>query len=450
MSDTNVLLVVADSLRAANTSLLGYRRETTPFLDDFAAESTVYTQARAPSNWTVPSHVSLFTGHHAAAHEFEITERLQTGHTIWEELAEHGYDTGLFSDNPFLTGHESGLDRPFETVRATPESWDDTYDTGGELGDWPNGFYYADRLLEWTDDRDSPWAACLNLMDTHRPYEPRAAYDTWSDDSVRAIQEEMGYKWHWEFFAGTLSLGFASLLESIYDGAIRQADAIFERLVATLDERGTLDDTLVVFTADHGEGLGEPTALDAEPPAVSHRLGTHDTLFHVPLVVRAPGQRAGRTVDSLATLTAFPEAVRALALGERPVDGGAFVAPDGRAVASQRPITAGMRREAERICGSAEPYAKRTDVVYEDRPGDRVHKRARWGPDAYETVRRGRTEATDRGAVTVDSVLAARDAVTGESVSLGDPLADVTEFTDASDPEFADGLEDRLDALGYR
>lgn len=450
MTDTNVLLVVADSLRAANTSLLGYRRETTPFLEDFAAEATVYTQARSPSNWTVPSHVTTFTGHEAAAHEFEITDRLQLGHTIWETLADRGYDTGLFSDNPFLTAHESGLDRPFEHAEGTPDEWDPAYDTGGNLGEWPNGFHYAERLLEWTGERDGPWAACVNLMDTHRPYEPVAEYDEWSDDSVRALQEEMGYKWHWEFFAGNLSLGFAQLLETIYDGAIRQADAIFERIVAGLAERDELDDTLVVFTSDHGEGLGEPTALAAEPPAVSHRLGTHDELFHVPLVVRAPGQRAGRRVHDLATLSRFPDVVRALALDERPVDGGAFVADEGRAVASQRPITAAMREEAERICGSAAPYAKRTDVVYDDRPGDRVLKRARWGPDAYETLRRGRREAEDRGEIDADAVLAARDEVVGEAVTLGDPLDEIAEFADASDNEFADDLEDRLDALGYR
>ncbi|MEZ3143061.1 sulfatase [Halobaculum sp. MBLA0143] len=449
MTDYNVLLVIADSLRAANTSALGYRRETTPFLSAFASEATVYTQARAPSNWTVPSHVSMFTGHDAAAHEFEITDRFRLGHTIWEELAERGYDTGLFSDNPFLTAHESGLDRPFQTAEGTPESWDETYDTGGSLGDWPNGFYYADRLLEWADGRDR-WAACLNLMDTHRPYEPRAAYDEWSDDRVRALQEEMGYKWHWEFLAGEVSLGFASLLEAIYDGGVRQADAIFEQLLAGLDDAGTLEDTLVVFTSDHGEGLGEATALESEPPAVSHRLGTHDNLFHVPLVVRAPGQRRGRRVDDLATLTAFPDAVRALALGEAPVDGGAFVADDGVALASQRPITAAMREEAERICGSATPYARRADVVYEDRPGDAVVKRARWGPDGYETLRRGRREATDRGEIDGDRVVAARDDHRGSSVTLGEPLDEITEFADASDNEFAEGLDERLDALGYR
>lgn len=458
MTDTNVLLVVADSLRAANTSLSGYRRATTPFLDDFAAESTVYTQARSPSNWTVPSHVSLFTGHDAASHDFEITDRLQTGHTIWEELTEQGYDTGLFSDNPFLTAHESGLDRPFETVESTPDEWDEKYDTNGNLGDWPNGFYYADQLLDWTENKSDPWAACINLMDTHRPYEPLAEYDEWSDDSVRGLQEEMGFKWHWEFFAGNVSLGFAALLEAIYDGAVRQADAIFEKLVAGLDEQGTLDDTLVVFTSDHGEGLGEETALDSEPPAVSHRLGTHDNLFHVPLVVRAPGQRSGREVHDLATLTNFPDAVRSLALDERPVDGGAFVAGgdgtdargEGRAVASQRPITAEMRQEAERICGSAEPYSKRTDVVWEDRPGDRVLKRARWGEDAYETLRRGRNEADDRGEIPVETVTDALDEIRGESVTLGDPIEEITEFAEDYKNEFADDLEDRLDALGYR
>lgn len=448
MTDANVLLVVADSLRARNTSVSGYRRETTPTLEAFAEEATVYGQARAPSNWTVPAHVSMFTGTPVAAHEFSLTDRLTAGHTIWETLADRGYDTGLFSDNPFLTGHESGLDRTFEHSEGTPDSWDPEHDTNGSLGEWPNGFHYADRLTEWVTDREQPWAACLNLMDTHRPYEPLAQYDEWSDDSVRALQEEMGFKWHWEFLSGRVSPAFAETLETIYDGAIRQVDAIFEQLIEGLAETGELDDTLVVFTADHGEAFAEATPMQSEPLAVSHRIGTHDAMYHVPLVVRAPGQRRARRVDELASLTRFPAAVRELALDETRTDGPAFGVEE--AVATQFPITAEMRQEAERICGSAEPYAKRADVAFENRPGDRVLRRARWGTEAVETLVRGRRETTDRGSIPVAEVERRVDRLAGESVSYGEPIENVTEFADDYKNEFADDLEDRLNALGYR
>lgn len=61
----NVLL---DSARAQNMSLYGYERETTPYLETLAERATVYEQARAPARWTLPSHVSLFTGLETAQH----------------------------------------------------------------------------------------------------------------------------------------------------------------------------------------------------------------------------------------------------------------------------------------------------------------------------------------------------------------------------------------------
>jgi arylsulfatase/arylsulfatase A len=442
----NVLLVVADSLRARNVSALGYRRETTPFLESFSREATVYTQARSPSNWTVPSHVSLFTGYEVAEHGLDHTTELDPGHTVFEELAERGYETGLFSDNPFLTEHESALDGPFGHVRGTPESFDAEYETNGSLGDWPNGFWYAERTLEWVEERKGPWAACVNLMDTHRPYEPLAEYDAWSDDRIRAIQEAMGFKWHWAFLSGELSLGFARLLESVYDGAVRQVDAIFERLMAGLDDQGALDDTLVVFCGDHGEGFGEPTAHPAEPPAVSHRIGTHDVMYHVPLVVRAPGQRRGRVVHDLAGLTPFPEVVRSYATGEGVVDGPGFSRPE--LVASQAPIGPMMREEAERVCGDAEPFARHARLVYRDRPGDEARKWGAWGEDAYRSLVRGRRETTDEVPVDAREVT---DAFSDLSpVDIGTPLEEFTEFEGDSETEFADDLDARLEALGYR
>lgn len=447
MTRSNVLLVVADSLRARSTSLLGYRRETTPFLDDFADEATVYKQARAPSNWTIPSHVSMFTGHEVPAHRFGMSDELDPGHTVFEELADAGYDTGLFTDNPFLVGHECNLEVGFETTESTPDAFAEKYATNGALGEWPNGFYYADRLLDWTDGREE-WAACINLMDAHRPYEPLAEYDEWSDDSVRAIQEEMGFKWHWEFYNGDLPLGFADLLASIYDGGVRQVDAIAEQVVEGLAAQGQLDDTLVVVTGDHGEAFGDPSALDTEPPGVAHRIGTHESMYHVPLLVRAPGQRRGRRVDDLAHLTAFPDAVRTHALDEGRLDGAAFVADGGQAVAAQYPIDEGMREAAETFCGDADPFAKAAELVYEDRPGDAVGKRARWGEDAYETLVRGRAELTDRGRIDATEIEAVVDGA--ERVEVGTELDDYTRFSDQYETDVTEGVGDRLDALGYR
>jgi arylsulfatase A-like enzyme len=113
----NVLLVILDSVRARNTSLQGHANETTPFLSELASEATTFTQARAPSTWSLPSHVSLFTGLHPAEHRVTGRDvRLEPGHTVWEHLRdEHGYATGVFSSNPFLCAAPVGLESAFET-----------------------------------------------------------------------------------------------------------------------------------------------------------------------------------------------------------------------------------------------------------------------------------------------------------------------------------------------
>lgn len=73
ISCMNILLLVADSLRAENTSLHGYHRDTTPFLDELADESIVYDTAIAPSIWSLPSHASIWTGLHADEHRLYST-----------------------------------------------------------------------------------------------------------------------------------------------------------------------------------------------------------------------------------------------------------------------------------------------------------------------------------------------------------------------------------------
>lgn len=463
MSTTpNVLVVIADSLRAKSVSAFGGRRETTPFLSAFSTEATTYTQARSHSNWTLPSHASLFTGSSTAAAQFDIDTRLAPHQTIFEELAADGYQTSLFTDNPFLIDHQTGLDNAFTTAVGSPETFDTKYETNGSLGDWPNGFWYADQLLSWSADQTTPWAACLNLMDTHRPYEPQPAYDIWSDERIRQIQSEMGFKWHWEFLSGNVSLGFAKLLETIYYGAVRQVDAIFEQLVETLRDRGTLDNTLIIFTSDHGEAFGAETALSNEPPAISHRIGTHELLYHVPLFVRLPratntsastASTGGTVISDLAELAGIPRLIRSVVADNNDSDidpQHAICAKDGVTVATQLPIPAGMQREAARICETADPYTKRADIIYSQRSDGTILKQARWGEDAYETLITGQFEREDMGQIDTPTVIdaVASDHKTSE-ISINS-IDEYDEFAEQYSNEFAEELEDQLEALGYR
>lgn len=375
----NVLLVVLDSVRAKNCSLYGAARPTTPFLESLAAESITYTQARAPSNWSLPSHVSIFTGFEAHEHRLTVHDRLRPGNTVFESLAEAGYETGLFTENGFLNGHSSGIQECFDTVTGVPDEYDETYDTAS-LNPGPDGFYYADQLLDWTAEQDGEWAACLNVMDSHRPFEPREEYDMWGDEQARQLQADLDVRWEWQFYGDTHPYWRLAGLESLYDGGIRQADAVAKRTIETLRQRGELDDTLVVVCGDHGDGFGEPGRLPDEPNAVSHIIPMHEELLHVPLLVRPPGGTAGEMCHEPAALTQFPAVVEAYVDGDP--SGAAFATE--RVVSSKQPVTADLRDRFEDACGDVTPFTAASHAVYTNEEGRSVRKRYHWGDEGLE------------------------------------------------------------------
>jgi arylsulfatase/arylsulfatase A len=410
MNRPNVLLVVLDSVRAANVSLLGYEEPTTPVLERFARWATTYRQARAPGTWSLPSHVSLFTGRSVPDHGVTIEDRLDPGHTVFEELAGRGYETGVFSSNVYITAHPVGIGEAFDTVCGVPREFPDANAIPGEFEmSHPDGFWYADRFHEWVEGRTGPWAACVNVMDGHRPYLPRPEYDGWGDDDARQVQRELGRgEFVWNFYGGRYPYWYLSALEGLYDGAIRQADAVAERILEGLGDR--LENTLVVVCADHGDGLGERSAVEGGPRCIAHTLGTHEALLHVPLVVKLPGQHQAKEIDDLATLQRFPDAVRAVVDGDdghkgRTVEGrpdeGLFVAEGGTCLVSRGEIDGPKLRAAREYCGDGyEGYVARASVVYEDRDvgvgkveswGDRAAASTVYGPRAV--VREGEADA---------------------------------------------------------
>ena len=429
----NVLLVVLDSVRARNCSLYRYRRRTTPYLESLAAESTVYTQARAPSNWSLPSHVSLFTGLETHEHRVTVHDRLREGHSVFEQLADRGYATGLFTENGFLASHAVGLKACFQTVETVPEQYPAAYDTG-DRNPGPDGYYYADKLVSWITETDCPWAACLNLMEAHRPYEPRDRFDRWGDTDAWDFQRSLPTRWEWEFHDGPAEYDRLMALQSLYDGAIRQTDAVLERVVESLRRTGRLEETLLVVCSDHGDGFGEPGMIAHEPPAVSHIVPMNEPLLHVPLVVRPPGGSDRRPVSAPARLTAFPTVVED-AIEGRDTSGG-FVADC--VYATKQPVTGDLRERYRRRCESVSPYAAASRAVYRpdpDVPGA-VRKRYFWGQAGVSCRIRHAGHVRRLDDVAPGCIDAGFDA----------PTADVSEPRNES---VSQTTRERLAALGY-
>src|SRR5262249_40853906 len=118
----NVVLIVLDSLRADRVDLSGTPGGLTPFLSEFAAESTVYERAYAPSSWTVPVVASLMTGQYASEHRVtNFVSPLDDGTpTLAELLARNGYATTAVGANAALRD-DHGFARGFERYTIVGE-----------------------------------------------------------------------------------------------------------------------------------------------------------------------------------------------------------------------------------------------------------------------------------------------------------------------------------------
>lgn len=352
----NVLLLILDSTRTRNTSIHGYHRQTTPFLASFAESATQYTQARSPAGSSLPSHASIFTGSLPQEHGVRnLDTRLKPGSTIFDWLSEKGYATGLFTDNPYLTDLNSGLSNGFDVIlndkdpfsdgispaafveqegtnrsdffraalgsKAPVQSilngatwtlkWHVPWLTAGAV--FTRGDVYADHFVDWrVSVGDRPWAACINLMDTHVPFRPAEKYDRWTSADTQAARKytdlnDVGEGEEWKH----------ALQQNHYDGAIRQADSIVEQIIEELQNAGELDNTLIVVTADHGEEFGDRDPITGDL-STGHGDGTTEGLLHVPLVVRAPGQTDPQIISDPVGLVDFPVVVRAAVNGDAP------------------------------------------------------------------------------------------------------------------------------------
>jgi len=306
----HVILLTADALRADHLSSYGYHRETSPTLDRLGTRNVRFTNAHSASSHTREAVPSLLTGHHPGT-ATESGYRLGS-QSIASKLSEAGFDTAGFHSNPFLS-RAYGFDRGF-----------DTFDDDLHLGqhrllalaqralDKLRNRHYAraseinDRALHWIDSRDSetPFFLWNHYMDTHGPYQApndyRTAYrdEPVSDDTARSLYQRAIDD------PDSISDAEHSQLIDLYDGEIRYLDHSIGNFLDALRTRGLLERSLLVFSADHGDAFGEDGYYE-------HPRYLDESLTHVPLLVRTPGEESATVATPTSTLDIPPTVLSA-------------------------------------------------------------------------------------------------------------------------------------------
>lgn len=289
----HVILIVLDTVRADHVSASGpAERRTTPFLERVAADGISFSRARSPSNWTLPSHASLFTGLSPSEHGCHFEHRFLPGEaqTLAEVLQNRGYVTAAFSGNVNVS-RAFHLDQGFDHFY---ESWtDEEVQAGAHSGD-----VLCQRVKEWVGDRPAgPVFLFLNLMDAHLPYRPAAGFETRFGTPGEGVDRKFLASLDRPDFLDRVLAGEVAIDERArddlalrYDNAIRGLDDRLERLCASLERLGLLEDAVLIVTSDHGENLGDHGLVD-------HQVSLHESVLRVPLILRGPGVPALGLVD---------------------------------------------------------------------------------------------------------------------------------------------------------
>ncbi|MCK9460911.1 MAG: sulfatase-like hydrolase/transferase [Proteobacteria bacterium] len=285
----NVLLISIDTLRADHLGCYGYGVSTSPNVDAFARRSILFetTVAAAPS--TEPSHAAIFTSllptHHGAL--FARRSKLDDRFTTLAELLKHeGYRTMSVNDGGQMDAGW-GLAQGFDAYTSLPGL--------SKLAKFSKTVATALRWLD-SEEAESPWFVFLHTYEPHSPYDPgEAYYEAIGHDYGGPLPDVIDVPLLERINSGALVLGDADKRHVVaaYDGDIRSTDAAFGELLAALERRDLLDETIIIFTSDHGEELGEHGMMGWH----SHALWDEQLL--VPLLVGLPdGRFAGKRIRS--------------------------------------------------------------------------------------------------------------------------------------------------------
>ncbi len=288
----DIVIYIIDALRSDHLGCYGYERNTTPNIDAFARENTLFTNAFANASWTRASGATILTGLLPKNHKTMAQDSVLPADfiTLAETLKEQGYYTVGFNTNGNV-GREFGLVQGFDKFVSLPEDLERESihvrsDVLNEkIFEFLNRFYQRPKkqpLFLWI------WSS-----DPHDPYTPPSSVSSYFDidkyehlDPKFRLLSEFTKKVKENQFAWP-SQSAVNYLKTLYDQEILFNDISFGKLIERLKKTELYEDSVLILTADHGQEFRE-----------HNWFGHGKTLFNeqvkIPLIIKAGDIRKGK------------------------------------------------------------------------------------------------------------------------------------------------------------
>ncbi len=342
MTQPNIVLIVLDTVRSDVFSE-SLSDGNMPYLASIAKDFNIFYNCIAPSSWTVPSHVSLFTGLYPSEHNVhEDRDNKQSailmnkildyeGNTLPESLKKIGYSTYGFVANPNLmpgTGFERGFDYltfidMFSEINDITEAFKKTIkekypDSYNDIISLANNFSYRELLSfskkssnavkipyliynykKYNNNMKSSGYPSLkggknivNIIDNSYIKEPffmfvnfMEAHDPYILANGELFSGEANKMLRYLSGDSNLSNRQLSTFKQLYKNELNVLDAYLEKIINFLIRTNSYDNSVIVITADHGQNFGEDHYY-------GHGILLSDSLLRVPLMIKFLGQRA--------------------------------------------------------------------------------------------------------------------------------------------------------------
>jgi arylsulfatase A-like enzyme len=289
----NIILVTFDALRPDHLGFYGYSKNTSPFLDSLAGQSIVFTNCVAQSAATPPSVAALFTSQYPYLDGLlkqGVTLKRTTA-TLTEFLKKKGYQTiGIVGSH--------GLKSKFQFSRGF-DYYDDQFDN----------YRNADEMLGAVRQlfikrkfSHQPIFLWIHFREPHYPYAPPENLAAEFFDPITYPDDWQRQSYVMQNTSQKLTKADVRKITADYDGNIQFADHYLGGIFYLLSQKGVLQHSVVIFTADHAELLGE------------HNIIGHNFLYykclHVPLILKIPGYPYAKVRnDAVSLVDIFPTVI---------------------------------------------------------------------------------------------------------------------------------------------
>lgn len=251
----NVMIITIDCLRADYLACYGRQEVYAPEVERLAGEGTLFEKVTAQAPWTIPSMASMLTSlYPTTLGTFDNIHRLRGQYsTITERLRSAGYVTGAFLAHGVLAMPNMGFVEGFQSLNG-----------GCTVREKANFAELIPALFEFMNrHREDPMFMWLHFMELHGP-------TTRGNPYIKEMPK--------------------------YPAEIRYMSDHLTRIFGEMKTLGIYDNTIIVFTADHGEHLGAPHNL------VGHQNSVYEELLHIPLIMVGPGIPAGKRISAIVEL----------------------------------------------------------------------------------------------------------------------------------------------------